>query len=185
MNMRVSQTDWSTNLHGVGKSLPRKEDETLVRGAGCYTDDLSLEGQLYAAFVRSPHAHGLIRGIDTRDASAMKAVGEAALGINVTSHWNTDFDNAANKKFMEAWTKKYNRPPTYYASQGYDTALAIGAGAEGDRRQGRRHRSLPQGHAEGGLQVGARQLQVRPEPAPGSGLVRAQGREGGRRHAES
>ena len=59
----------------------------------------------------------------------MKAVGEAALGINASSQWNTDFDNPANKKFMEAWHKKYgaDRLPTYYASQGYDTALAIAA----------------------------------------------------------
>ena len=43
------------------------------------------------------------------------------------THWNTDFDNPANKKFMAEWTKKYGDRSTYYASQGYDTALAIGA----------------------------------------------------------
>ena len=59
------------------------------------------------------------------DSTTLKAVGESALGLNVTAHWNSDFDNAANKKFMEAWTKAYNRAPTYYARQGYDAALAI------------------------------------------------------------
>ena len=52
----------------------RDRDATLVRGEGRYTDDLALDGQLYAAFVRSPYAHGAIRGIDTADAKAMKGV---------------------------------------------------------------------------------------------------------------
>jgi branched-chain amino acid transport system substrate-binding protein len=63
------------------------------------------------------------------DVNIVKALGEAAIGTNGSSHWNTDFDNPANKKFMDAWTKKYgpDRLPTYYASQAYDTALAIAA----------------------------------------------------------
>ncbi|MFJ5370040.1 xanthine dehydrogenase family protein molybdopterin-binding subunit, partial [Bosea sp. CER48] len=64
----------ATSRPGIGQSLPRKEDATLVRGEGRYTDDLSLEGQLHAAFVRSPHAHGIIRGVDTAAAKAMKGV---------------------------------------------------------------------------------------------------------------
>ena len=61
------------------------------------------------------------------DAVTLKAIGEAAIGVNVSAQWNSDLDNPANKAFVEAWMKKYNRPITYYASQGYDTALAIGA----------------------------------------------------------
>jgi branched-chain amino acid transport system substrate-binding protein len=63
------------------------------------------------------------------DANIVKALGEAAIGTNGSTHWNTDFDNPANKKFMEAWAKKYgpDRLPTYYAGQAYDTALAMGA----------------------------------------------------------
>lgn len=59
---------------GIGQSLPRREDATLVRGAGSYTDDLALDGQLHAAFVRSPHAHGHLRGVDLSVARAMKGV---------------------------------------------------------------------------------------------------------------
>ncbi|GAU80257.1 carbon monoxide dehydrogenase large chain [Bosea sp. BIWAKO-01] len=58
----------------VGQPVPRNEDPVLVRGEGRYTDDVSLEGQLYAAFVRSPHAHGVIRGLDVSQAEAMKGV---------------------------------------------------------------------------------------------------------------
>jgi branched-chain amino acid transport system substrate-binding protein len=55
------------------------------------------------------------------------AAGDAAIGIAVTSHWNSDFKNAASEAFVKAFVAKYNRQPTVYASQGYDTALLIGA----------------------------------------------------------
>ncbi|MDO9564916.1 MAG: xanthine dehydrogenase family protein molybdopterin-binding subunit [Bradyrhizobium sp.] len=60
--------------YGVGQPVRRKEDDTLVRGKGKYTDDFSLPGQAYAWIVRSSHAHGIIRGIDTKAAKAMPGV---------------------------------------------------------------------------------------------------------------
>jgi carbon-monoxide dehydrogenase large subunit len=59
---------------GVGQPVRRKEDDTLVRGKGKYTDDFSLPGQAYAWIVRSSHAHGVLRGIDTEAAKAMPGV---------------------------------------------------------------------------------------------------------------
>ncbi|MBB4261377.1 ABC transporter substrate-binding protein [Bradyrhizobium sp. CIR3A] len=90
-------------------------------------------GGLGIAFLRQYQQSGLKDKIPmvvsgaSLDAVSLSVVGDAALGVNVTSHWNSDFDNPANKAFMEAWEKKYHRPASYYASQGYDTALAIGA----------------------------------------------------------
>src|SRR5438105_12824758 len=60
--------------YGVGQPVRRKEDDTLVRGKGKYTDDFNLPGQAYAWMVRSSHAHGLIRGIDAAAARAMPGV---------------------------------------------------------------------------------------------------------------
>src|SRR6202171_913355 len=60
--------------YGVGQPVHRKEDDTLVRGKGKYTDDFNLPGQAYAWIVRSSHAHGVIRGIDTIAARAMPGV---------------------------------------------------------------------------------------------------------------
>jgi aerobic carbon-monoxide dehydrogenase large subunit len=60
--------------YGVGQPVRRKEDDTLVRGKGKYTDDFSLPGQAYCWMVRSSHAHGLIKGIDTSAARAMPGV---------------------------------------------------------------------------------------------------------------
>src|SRR3954451_25051278 len=59
---------------GVGQPALRKEDDTLVRGKGKYTDDFNLPGQAYAWIVRSSHAHGIIKGIDTSAAKAMPGV---------------------------------------------------------------------------------------------------------------
>jgi aerobic carbon-monoxide dehydrogenase large subunit len=58
----------------VGQPVRRKEDDTLVRGHGKYTDDFDLPGQAYAWIVRSSHAHGVIRGIDTSAAKDMPGV---------------------------------------------------------------------------------------------------------------
>lgn len=45
----------------VGSSLPRVEDERLLKGAATFIDDIELPGTLHCAFVRSPHAHARIR----------------------------------------------------------------------------------------------------------------------------
>lgn len=60
--------------YGVGQPVRRKEDDTLVRGKGRYTDDFNLPGQAYAVVVRSTHAHGVIRGIGTDAARTMPGV---------------------------------------------------------------------------------------------------------------
>ena len=49
----------------IGSDVRRKEDLRLVTGAGCFSDDVNLPGQAYAAMVRSPHAHARIRSIET------------------------------------------------------------------------------------------------------------------------
>ena len=59
---------------GIGQPVPRQEDPTLLRGEGRYTDDLNLPGQAYAVMVRSRHAHGTIRALDTAEARAMPGV---------------------------------------------------------------------------------------------------------------
>jgi aerobic carbon-monoxide dehydrogenase large subunit len=58
----------------IGEPVRRREDVRLVTGRGCYTDDLSLPNQAHAAMVRSPHAHAIIRTIDTSAALAVPGV---------------------------------------------------------------------------------------------------------------
>ncbi len=57
-----------------GASVLRKEDPALLTGKGRYVDDVKLPGMLHAAFVRSPYAHALIKGIDKAAALALPGV---------------------------------------------------------------------------------------------------------------
>jgi len=88
-------------------------------------------GGLGIAFLRQYQQAGLLGKIPmvvseaSIDNVILAALGGAALGIYVGSHWNTDFDNAANKTFVPAWQKAYGRPITTYSQQGYDAALLI------------------------------------------------------------
>ncbi len=58
----------------IGRPLPRFEDLRLVRGAGRYTDDISLPDQTYAVFVRAPHAHARIVRVDASAARTRPGV---------------------------------------------------------------------------------------------------------------
>ena len=58
----------------IGQPVRRIEDAALLVGKARFVDDLDMPGTLHAAFVRSPHGHALIRGIDT-------AVARAAPGV--------------------------------------------------------------------------------------------------------
>ena len=42
----------------------RLEDPQFLTGRGRYLDDIRLPGLLHAAFVRSPHAHARLSGVD-------------------------------------------------------------------------------------------------------------------------
>ncbi len=59
---------------GIGRPVPRKEDDRLLRGGGCYSDDVTVAGQACACMVRSPHAHARILAIDAAEALAMPGV---------------------------------------------------------------------------------------------------------------
>ena len=56
----------------IGSPVKRKEDHRFITGQGRYTDDINRHGQTHAYFLRSPHAHAKIKGIDTSAARAKK-----------------------------------------------------------------------------------------------------------------
>jgi carbon-monoxide dehydrogenase large subunit len=72
---------------GIGAAVRRKEDFRFLTGQGHYTDDINRPGQLYAWFLRSPHAHATITSIDV--SAARKAPGVVAV--------YTGADTAADK----------------------------------------------------------------------------------------
>ena len=59
---------------GIGEAVKRKEDRRFLTGKGRYTDDINRPGQAHAYFLRSPHAHARINGIDTAAAASSPGV---------------------------------------------------------------------------------------------------------------
>jgi carbon-monoxide dehydrogenase large subunit len=72
--MSLLQSRTRAAAEGIGRPVRRVEDERLVTGRGCYSDDFNLPGQVYACFVRSPHAHARIVRIDGADALKVPGV---------------------------------------------------------------------------------------------------------------
>jgi carbon-monoxide dehydrogenase large subunit len=72
----------------VGAALSPRETRKLCLGRGSYIGDLTVPGMLHAAFVRAPHAHARIRGLDVgaaRRAPGIVAVLKAADVARLTS----------------------------------------------------------------------------------------------------
>jgi carbon-monoxide dehydrogenase large subunit len=70
-----------------GRAFERKGAARLVRGAGCYVDDVQLPGMAYAAFVRSSAARAKITRLDLSSARAcpgvLAAVGFADIAADI------------------------------------------------------------------------------------------------------
>ncbi|MDF2115317.1 ABC transporter substrate-binding protein [Roseiarcaceae bacterium H3SJ34-1] len=121
---RLDQTDFAPEMAQIRAANPDVVFQFHPGGVGI-------------AFARQYQQAGLLGTIPmvvaapSLDSVILKAVGDAAQGVYVSSHWNADFDNASNKQFVAEFQKKYNRLPTAYAAQGYDAALAIGAALKG------------------------------------------------------
>ncbi|WP_118135567.1 ABC transporter substrate-binding protein [Oceanicella sp. SM1341] len=122
---RLDQTDFAAEMAQIRAANPAMVYQFHPGGLGI-------------AFMRQYQQAGLLGTIPmvvsepSLDAVILKAVGDAALGINVGSHWNADFDNEANKTFVAAWEQAYgaDRPITTYAEQGYEVGLLYASALE-------------------------------------------------------
>ena len=94
---------------GIGASVRRKEDYRFLIGEGHYVDDIDRPGQAYAVFVRSPHAHAGIPGIDT--AAARSAPG--VVGVFTSADLEADGVNGqiCGWVFADKSGEKFAVPP--------------------------------------------------------------------------
>src|SRR5216684_2067902 len=86
MNLQNDPHRLALMKFGVGQPVTRTEDPILVRGAGCYTDDVKLAGEAHAVIVRSRIAHGVIKHIDTSAARTMPGVLGAYTGAELSAY---------------------------------------------------------------------------------------------------
>jgi len=70
---------------GIGARVRRTEDFRFITGKGQYTDDINRPGQTFIQFVRSPHAHAKIKGIDARVAAGMPGVVAVLTGADLAA----------------------------------------------------------------------------------------------------
>ena len=69
----------------VGARIHRKEDRTILTGAGRYVDDVNERGMLHCHFLRSTVAHGRITGIDVEAARQLEGVVRVFTGADMSA----------------------------------------------------------------------------------------------------
>ncbi len=72
--MTAPAKEQTTTTTWTGQSLPRKEDERLLKAQGSFVDDEGMYRQGYAQFVRSPYAHAKILSVDVSKAEVLPGV---------------------------------------------------------------------------------------------------------------
>jgi CO/xanthine dehydrogenase Mo-binding subunit len=66
--------EMSLNNKWIGQRTPRPDGVEKVTGSAQYAADFTMPGMAWGKVLRSPHAHALIKKIDTSKAAAMKGV---------------------------------------------------------------------------------------------------------------
>jgi carbon-monoxide dehydrogenase large subunit len=64
----------------IGKSVPRPNIERLMQGRGLYVSDMDLPRMAHVVFLRSPHAHAKIIGVDAAAAKRLPGVSAVVTG---------------------------------------------------------------------------------------------------------
>lgn len=117
---KLNQLDYSAELAQIRAASPQAVYAFLPGGMGIN-------------FIKQFVATGLSKDIQlvvpgfVSDQDIVRAVGEPMLGLFDSAHWAYDLDNEANRKFVAAFEKEFNRIPTVFAEQGYTAALVIDA----------------------------------------------------------
>jgi branched-chain amino acid transport system substrate-binding protein len=97
-----------------------------IRDSGADSIFFFLPGGMGISFMKQYAASGveipLVGPAFSFDQGILQAVGAAALGVKNASQWSKDIDNDTNKAFVATFQKEYDRLPSLYASQGFDTA---------------------------------------------------------------
>ena len=113
---KLGQTDYAVEI-------------AQIRASGADSVYFFLPGGMGISFVKQWAQAGIDLPIAgpafSFDQGILGAIGEAAVGIKNTSHWNKDLDNAANIKFVADFQAEFGRLPSLYASQGYDTGKLL------------------------------------------------------------
>ncbi|MEO3997281.1 ABC transporter substrate-binding protein [Mesorhizobium sp. CAU 1732] len=110
---QVGQTDYAAEI-------------AQIRASGADSVFIFLPGGMGIAFMKQYAQSGVdipvIGPGFSFSQDVLPAIGDAALGVKASGSWAKDLDNEASKTFVETFQAEYNRLPSIYAAQAYDTA---------------------------------------------------------------
>jgi branched-chain amino acid transport system substrate-binding protein len=110
---KLGQTDYAAEI-------------AQIRASGADSVYFFLPGGMGISFMKQYAGSGvdipLVGPAFSFDQGILQAVGDAALGVKNTSQWSKDLDNETNAAFVKNFQAEYDRLPSLYASQGFDTA---------------------------------------------------------------
>jgi carbon-monoxide dehydrogenase large subunit len=101
---------------GIGQPVRRKEDLRLVTGRGEFSDDLDAPGQAHAIILRAPHAHAIIRAIDTSAARAAPGVLAILTGRDYVADGGKPIPNTPNPRdipVLNMDSRPWVQPPDF------------------------------------------------------------------------
>ena len=113
---KLGQTDYAAEI-------------AQIRASGADSVFFFLPGGMGIAFMKQYAQSGV--GIPVMgpgfsfSQDVLAAIGDAALGAKNTASWSPDLDNAKNKEFVAAFKAEYNRLPSIYAAQAFDTGSLL------------------------------------------------------------
>lgn len=117
MFSQTNQPDYSVEISTVAAAKPDAIYTFFPGGMGV---NFTKQYQQAGLMTKIP-----MLSVSTIDGSTLPALGDVALGAVTSSPYAPDLDNPANKHFVEAFRKKFNREPSLYAAQSYDAARLI------------------------------------------------------------
>lgn len=106
-----------TSARIIGKSLPRPNVMSLIKGQSKYLDDVVIAGTLHVCYVRSPYAHAKILSVDSSEAGQLAGVVAVFTGkdlLEVCQPWTAKLTNLGEMKVMP----QYPMPPEIACWQG-------------------------------------------------------------------
>ncbi|MEI6160358.1 MAG: xanthine dehydrogenase family protein molybdopterin-binding subunit [Roseococcus sp.] len=131
---------------GLSQSVRRVEDPRLLLGAGRYTDDIALDGQVHGYVLRSPHAHAKILSVDVTAAKAMpgvlavmtgadllaQGVGELPCAIPMKNSDGTDRANTLHMPLATDAVRHVGDPVVFIVAETQEQARDAGEAVEVD-----------------------------------------------------
>ena len=98
---------------GIGASSKRREDVRFLTGAGNYTDDINIFGQLHVHFLRADVAHAVLNGVDTSAAEGMPGVQRIFTGADFEAVGSIPCGRPAMRPRRSCWiTRRCQRSST-------------------------------------------------------------------------